>query len=403
MKKKIFLRKLKTLFFVLILDRVIRILLFPISFAIFMLIVFLSPFKVIRLGKFRSDKIGHLSLEYEIILNEKLKKKNKSNTIDLWFKSKKICNLFYYNLRKKDFFILPNFIFNEVFILLKKTIIFNKHCFHGQSDSDTNYVLDKTKSSITLSQSFIIKHLRILYDLGLRKKQKIVCLHLRDTAYRGYSKYTDYKNIHRPENYLKTIRYLIKKGYFVIRTGKRTKKILKIKNKYFLDYSRSNIRSDQMDIFLAHQCFFCISSGSGFDGVVRSFRKPVLFTNFLPIGYLHSFSKNNMTIFKHLIYKKKRKISLKENLDLDLAFESNGEIFKEKNLKFVENTEQEVYNAVKDMINYLDGRSINFAFIKKKIEKIFKLEFIKKYGFTPHKKINGIIAPSFINSNKNLF
>lgn len=110
-----------------------------------------------------------------------------------------------------------------------------------------------------------------------------------------------------------------------------------------------------------------------------------------------------MTIFKHLIYKKKRKISLKENLDLDLAFESNGEIFKEKNLKFVENTEQEVYNAVKDMINYLDGRSTNFAFIKKKMEKIFKLEFIKKYGFTPHKKINGIIAPSFINSNKNLF
>ena len=96
MKKKIFLRKLKTLFFVLILDRVIRILLFPISFVIFMLIVFLSPFKVIRLGKFRSDKIGHLSLEYEIILNENLKKKNKSNTIDLWFKSKKTCNHFYY-------------------------------------------------------------------------------------------------------------------------------------------------------------------------------------------------------------------------------------------------------------------------------------------------------------------
>lgn len=94
MKKKIFFRKLKTLFFVLILDKVIRILLFPISFAIFILIVFLSPFKVIRLGKFRSDKIGHLSLEYEIILNEKIKKKIKATQLTYGLKVKKLVTIF---------------------------------------------------------------------------------------------------------------------------------------------------------------------------------------------------------------------------------------------------------------------------------------------------------------------
>ena len=52
---------------------------------------------------------------------------------------------------------------------------------------------------------------------------------------------------------------------------------------------------------IASQCDFCISSGSGYDGLVRSFRKPVLFTNFLPASHFVSQSKYNMSIFKHVV------------------------------------------------------------------------------------------------------
>ena len=43
---------------------------------------------------------------------------------------------------------------------------------------------------------------------------------VRDAAYRGFSDFTDFKNIYQKENYRETINFLTKNNYFVIRVGR---------------------------------------------------------------------------------------------------------------------------------------------------------------------------------------
>ena len=60
---------------------------FPLSFLI-LLIIILSPLILIRIGKFRNDKIGHLALDYEIYLEEKKENKILNKLfLDIWFQT----------------------------------------------------------------------------------------------------------------------------------------------------------------------------------------------------------------------------------------------------------------------------------------------------------------------------
>ena len=88
---------------------------FPLSVLIFIVIIILSPLILIRIGKFRNDKIGHLALDYEIYLEEKKRNIKFPNKLflDIWFKHKITCNKFLLKLRYKNFYIFPNIFLKE--------------------------------------------------------------------------------------------------------------------------------------------------------------------------------------------------------------------------------------------------------------------------------------------------
>ena len=65
-----------------------------------------------------------------------------------------------------------------------------------------------------------------------------------------------------------TLDYLIRMGVF-------TEKILQTIK--IIDYSNSKYRSDFMDFYLGINCEFCITTGSGFDSIPYTFRKPLLY------------------------------------------------------------------------------------------------------------------------------
>lgn len=395
--KFFFLLFLKKLFFLFRL-----LFFFPITFCFFLIIILLYPIIVIRIGRFRSDKIGHLSLEYEIYLNE-----TKPNFfLDLWYREKKICNNYLYNIRKKQFNIVPSLIFSDIYKLIKILNLQNIFiCDRKFSDSDTNYVLDKNKVTFKLEKDLIKSKLNLLYSMNLKKNQKIVCIHLRDEAYRGFHPMTDYKNIKKFQNYYKTINYLIDKGFFVIRTGRQSNYRFKINSSNFLDYPFSSIKSDKMDVVIASRAYFCISSGSGFDGLVRLFRNPVLFTNFVPIGYFNSYSKKNMTIFKHYKDKNKKKLSFCEILNQGLIYFNDGRDFKKKKITLVENSDKEIFEATKEMLGYIKKKFRRKKFKDHyylKTNYFFTKKILEKYNFSQHYKVESIIPKSFLKKNKHL-
>ncbi|WP_440920359.1 TIGR04372 family glycosyltransferase [Candidatus Pelagibacter sp.] len=379
---------------------------FPLSVLIFILIIILSPLILIRIGKFRNDKIGHLALDYEIYLEEKKRNIKFPNKLflDIWFKHKITCNKFLLKLRYKNFYIFPNIFFEGIYFLFNFFNLKNFNPERSNPDADINYVLGDSESKIKIDvNNFENIYRQMLYKYGLKPNQKIVLIHLRDAAYRGLSDFTDFRNIYHKENYIETINFLTKNNYFVIRVGRAAEYKFNIEKNFF-DYAFSEIKSDQMDLFLAKYCYFCISTCSGFAGLVRAFRNPVLLTNYIPHGHYDSYVKKNLTIFKHMISEDQKKMSLNEILNTGLINSWDGREFKKQKILFQENSSEEILKSSKDMIEYIEN---NFEFkdykYKEKIVSFFNEKINKKYGYTVHKKINSLICPSFIEANPYLF
>ena len=163
---KIFFKKFFNFFII-----IINIPFYFIAFITLPFLFLLKPFILIRIGRFRSAKLGHLSEENEIFLCEKKLNINqpKQNYINIFFREKGICNKYYYNLRKKGFLIFPRIIFFPLYKLLiflgyKKNFI----CDREHAAIDTFYSLDNSCSTIKIDEDLKKKSIEILKKKGLK-------------------------------------------------------------------------------------------------------------------------------------------------------------------------------------------------------------------------------------------
>ena len=97
--------------------------------------------------------------------------------------------------------------------------------------------------------------------------------------------------------------------------GKGAEKVLTYKHPMYLDYAKSNIRSDFLDFWIISRCYFSIATGTGIDELCSIYKSPVVDTNMLPFAGIRSFRTNNISIFKKIKYKKSLKyLSLSESI-----------------------------------------------------------------------------------------
>lgn len=340
-----------------------RLFLFIIAFFGVLFLIIFSLFKKIQIGSLRTDKIGEFAIRAEIFI---LKKKNidKNKSINLIFRDKIISNKFLYKLYKKKIYFLPNIIFNEIYILIKFFKL-HKLCYNSLHDNiDRNLLLKKFKTQVSLQNSETKILNNFLNNLKINNR-KLVCLTIRDNAYYGKSAMTEYRNSDI-RKCSQAINYLIKKGYFVIRMGRKTNKKLKIKSKFYFDYSQSNCKSDELDILIASTCSFCISSGTGFDSIVRIFRKPILFINYVPYIYFPSEIYNSQILFKNIYTKQKnKKLKLLEILRSGVGALSSDIEIKKYNVIFKENSSEQILKAVKEFEKKFKlNKSINIKYSK---------------------------------------
>ena len=112
----------------------------------------------------------------------------------------------------------------------------------------------------------------------------MVCLCVRDENYsiknlnqpskkdKRTVSFMDIKN-NNVENYKLASLKLNSLGYRILRVGKDTKDKISYENENIIDYSKSSIRSDFMDIFLAFRCNFAIGDSAGWTQAPIVFRK----------------------------------------------------------------------------------------------------------------------------------
>ena len=158
----------------------------------------------------------------------------------------------------------------------------------------------------------------------------------------------------------------IDKGYYVFRMGQDADKKIFINDPKFIDYS-SKYRTDFLDVFLAYKCKLCITTGTGWDSLPAFvFRKPVIFTNFTPVGNMTTYSKNFMFSIKiHYDRVKNKKMNLKEISENPVAYASSSEIFESSNIELIENNPEELKDLTLEMIDKLEN---NFVISDKDLE-----------------------------------
>ena len=370
------------------------------------ILILAAPFKIVRLCFLPSHRIGELAGLAAMYLL----KKNKNNSFDIFFSGDLVANSYLQSYLKKKFFIVNQLFAHPVWKVLsylkKKFIFFEKFIFYP-TYKDKNFLLHKSKGFF-LPKADMKKGEDFLKKLGIKKNDKIVCLIVRDKKYLNTFlpdtnfQYHNYRNCDI-SNYIKSIKYLISKNYYVFRMGVNYEKELRIKNKRFIDYSKK-YRNAFLDIYLASRCEFVITSVTGWD-IVPSyfFKKPVLWTNLAPYHACLPFLETSIFLPKHYFNIKNKKLSPWQVSEMILD-PFNGIEYSKKGIFLKENTPVEILKATEEMFH-----QVNKKFYSNKDEKIINMWkkfnfFINKNSLIYNKNISpkGKFSRYFLNKNKKL-
>ena len=164
----------------------------------------------------------------------------------------------------------------------------------------------------------------------------------------------------------------------------------------FIDYAYNGIRTEFMDIYLGAKCFFCITTGSGFDAVPYIFRRPILYTNYSPVGGFMTFQKNFMIVPKnHYSNDLGRFLTLNEIISKNLILSTKSIDFELANIQLIQNSPIDLKNATIDMLNNLNNKvhddKVNFNFWFNYPSNLSNSEGRKLHG-----KIHSKLSQSFL-------
>ena len=389
------------------------LLLFPLGIIIIIFLLLSYPIKRIRVGFLNTSRIGHFTENTEnYFLSKKYIDKKNKDSLDLFYCAREISNEFLKNMWARKIHILPYSLLRMTCLMIRVIKPLNfLSCSLNINPRDIHNLYDKSEPTLSFTNAEQIRGEIELRKLGLTKNEKFVCLIVRDNAYlktiyedNSFVMSQDFRDCDIA-NFVQAAEYLTNNGYYVIRMGVKANKKFPIKNKKIIDYAYDGSRSDFMDVYLGSKCEFCISTGTGFDGIPSIFRKPVLYTNILPFGAVRTSSEKNIFITKHLINKNNNKhLSILDMVQCKIINSQKSSEYRKLNLVIRENTADEINDAVKEMLSRLEG---DFSYDKneKKLHDKFWELFPKNsiYNNLPlHGKILGNIGNNFLKENKHL-
>jgi putative glycosyltransferase (TIGR04372 family) len=340
------------------------------AFFIACFIICLRPIIKIKLIPLHTEALGHHALHTDLLLFN-LERKHSNRTV----------KIIYYNMTPRA--QLPNqqlhLMWSRVIPILPFLIFYNVDRFLikmlGQKyqskpidELTSKYIktlysrdiLDASKPRLSFTKAEQNKAHNILAKMGIPLDAKFICLHVRDDAYYKfndcYTKMTAFRNADIT-SYKKAAIFLANLGYYVVRMGKVTNKHFDVKNNKIIDYANSSFRSDLMDIYLSAHCYFFMSTSCGLDTVAHIFRRPILATNVTPLTFFDS-------SYQLLLAKKIIKIDTNEII----SFQEQQKIFKifsiyhfnkmlnMHGLKLIDNSEDEIFEATKEMLLRMEGK-----------------------------------------------
>ena len=392
-----------------------KILVFKFS-TIFLIPIFLAILYIIRV-KYRVriallnvNRIGHLAINTEVTLREAHFKEccvgrtSKERVIlvapSLPYHNASNSQLVKMFSRHKNVYqswFFYRFISVWYKFLLKTPFFFStKHAMNGEEYKLFNNI----NSTITFNLNEIDRGSSVLKKIGIGSN-KYVCIFQRDSNYlykkEGKSQEDRSCRDANIDTMIPSIKYLIKKGYYVIRVGSQSKNKVSYKNKMFIDYPFTKYISDFNDMYIIANSTFLVGSTSGICDIATLFDVPRLVVNAIPFGH-STIGKKTMFIPKKI--SKKGNIMPYFDKSIKLLVDNyTCDLVKEKGCEYVDNTESEILFAVKDFIEYLSCNGVLSSSYLMHMNNYFS-DYLRNTLFD---SVNVPLCPSWYYSNYKLY
>lgn len=197
----------------------------------------------------------------------------------------------------------------------------------------------------------------LLRRQGMPDDAWFVCLHVREPGFHGDEAPWSL-NRHRNAgvaDYLPAIQAIIKRGGWVVRIGDASMRPLPALPRC-IDYAHADWREDWCDLVMIAAARFYLGMPTGPYSVAMAFGVPVLGTNWFPLGFW-PFCSGDLLLHKRLVSRRDgRPLSIAESLRPGLMGGLEPAVFDAAGLDIVDNTADEIAEAVEEMLDRLDGR-----------------------------------------------
>jgi putative glycosyltransferase (TIGR04372 family) len=336
-----------------------KLLLLPFALSFIALILLLRPFVVIKFFKVNPWRIGHLLAEVEIVrLNALEASKTKKHFVIYYFPERRAANEYVVHMWKR---VLPTvsgswgwLTFTVSFEISRKNLICEP------SHVDQRSLWSSYETNLRFTNNEIEQGEKFLASINCRD-HNYVCLIVRDSCYlRAIRKdksfaFHDFRDA-EINSYLQATERLTSLGYTVIRMGQIVKSPLVSENPKVIDYATNGMRSELLDIYLGANCRFCISTGTGWDVIPTVFRRPVMYSNLLPIFAPSALSFPTIIFPKSLyINKTESHLKLDEIIKRDVISTETSRGYQEVKVEIRDLSSEELVEAVTEMAQRVEG------------------------------------------------
>ncbi len=198
--------------------------------------------------------------------------------------------------------------------------------------------------------------IQVLHSNGIDSNKRIVTFHVRDSEYHPEQD-LDFRDSSVDE-LIKALDYLGSNGFNTFRMGSLQKSInTKIFPKGVVNYT-DEFRTEFMDVYLIDKSDFFIGSTSGLWGIPYLFNTPQVNLNHIPF-HDSTFGKNDIWLPKKLwLSKEKRFMNFNEILSVPRIKMLSGNFYRDNQIEVIDNTSDEILDAVIEMRNKIDGNLI---------------------------------------------
>ena len=231
----------------------------------------------------------------------------------------------------------------------------------------------------------------------INNTDKIIVFGSRSQVFRN-EKFVSVRNSNMKKQ-IDAIKFVTDYGYKAIRVGRDRVDKFEINTKNFFDYTFSDHKKDFLDVYLQSKAKFMVSGNTGLNEIATIMRVPRLIVDFSNFNLLYIF---NEAYTPMILPKKLYSKELKKNITYKEIFQKkffNINVVSEipNELQLIDNDNQEILNATKEMIELLENK-LDFNAERNKQNNFWSM-YSKFYG----QKDGVIISPSFFKANLDLF